>query len=442
MRKIDVDQGAELIISTLCSRGYEAYAVGGCVRDSLMNRIPYDWDICTSALPEEVKQTFEHCIDTGLKHGTVTVILNDRAYEVTTMRTEGIYNDMRHPSTVSFVSDIALDLKRRDFTINAMAYNPKNGLVDIFGGLKDIEGKTVRCVGDADCRFSEDALRIMRAIRFSSVLGFEIENKTSVSVIKNYPLLKNIAAERISSELLKLLCGSNVYNVLDKYRNVLFCIIPELLCTNECSQNTKHHKYDVYTHIIKSVSFAPNDELIRTVMLLHDIGKPLSKQTDADGTEHFKGHDIKSAEMAEEILCRLRLPKKFVLHVQKLIKYHDLRPEPEKRSVMRTVRKIGEDDLKLLLKIQRADTLAQSEYMRDEKLERIENIERLLEEISAEESCMKISGLDIRGGDLSEIGLCGEQIGAALNKLLDAVIDGKVKNRKKELIEYIIYGGE
>ncbi len=435
---MEIDKNARFIIEKLEENGYLAYIVGGCVRDLLMNKTPSDWDITTSARPDDIKRVFCHfkTIDTGILHGTVAVFVNDEIYEVTTMRSDGEYTDNRHPLNVLFVDEIEYDLARRDFTINSMAYNPNSGIIDIFGGEEDIKKGIIRSVGDADARFSEDALRIMRAVRFSSVLGFEIEEDTSKSIHENKQLLRNISKERINIELTKLLLGCDAERVLTDYSDVICEIIPELKKTIAFSQVNKHHCFDVYTHIVKSVSYVEADTVLRMTMLLHDIEKPSCAKTDLDGTMHFKMHDALGTKTAEAILKRLRYSNDFIFKVTNLIRYHDLRFSAEKRAVKRAVLKTGDELFLPLLSVQRADALSQSDYMRKEKLDRIEKIKDMYSEIKKEKECISLSDLCVSGYDLMNEGLSGKQIGDTLNSLLLAVIDDKCDNTKDALLKY------
>jgi len=435
---MNINPNASHILDRLEEFGYESYIVGGCVRDMLMGKIPSDWDICTTAIPEEIKFVFSEykTVDIGMEHGTVSVIMDGESFEITTMRTESDYADNRRPSCVQFVKSIELDLSRRDFTVNAIAYSPKRGLVDVFGGDQDIKNGIIKCVGEPDKRFLEDGLRIMRAIRFSSVLGFSIDEKTKESISRNKGILKNISRERIQIELVKLLMGEPE-NVLLEYSDVICEIIPELSLCIGFYQNTKHHSYDVYTHIVKSVSNAEKDELLRVVMLLHDIAKPLCCQTDFDGTTHFKGHDAKSAEIAGAVLKGLRFSRDFTVQAVNIIKYHDLRTPTSRRAVRRAISKIGAELFPILLDVQYADTLAQSMYLREEKLDRISKIRELYYEIIADADCIKISDLEIDGNDLIKLGYSGKEIGDLLTKALDAVIGDEIENDKKTLLKFI-----
>ena len=309
--KIDMPVGAKRIIKNLTNHDFEAYVVGGCVRDSLLGYSPKDWDICTSATPETVKELHDHTIDTGLKHGTVSVVESDGIYEVTTFRIEGKYSDNRRPDTVEFVTDLKTDLSRRDFTINAMAYNDENGVIDYFGGLSDLAERKVKCVGNANTRFSEDALRILRAIRFSSVYGFAIEHDTSEAIHSNAELLQNIANERIRDELCKIIAfGKTTANTLLEYSDVMSIIIPEIAPCIGFVQNNKYHKYDVYEHMVRAMdAYTGHDPSVKFALLIHDIGKPLC-YTEDENRGHFYGHSIPSHDIAEHVVNRLKFDNK------------------------------------------------------------------------------------------------------------------------------------
>ena len=437
---LKIDSSAVKAINMLQDNGFEAYAVGGCIRDLIMGKTPHDFDICTSAKPEEIKNIFSDykVIETGISHGTVTVIIDSKPLEITTFRVDGEYSDNRHPEKVEFVTNIKEDLSRRDFTINAMAYCDKDGLKDFFNGADDIEKKLIRCVGEPDKRFNEDALRILRALRFSSELSFEIEENTSKSILKNKGLLKNISVERIAVELNKILLGDNVFSVLQKYRDVIAVIIPEFKATFDFKQFTKHHCYSVYDHIIKSVEHAPKDKIIRLTMFLHDIAKPQCFVKDNYDGGHFKGHQLPSADMAYTILKRLKYDSATIREVVDLIKEHDNRYPAEKKSVKRFLAKHGEDFFKKQLIVRRADTLAQSQYMRQQKLEVLDRSYKIGQEIIKENECFKISDLAVNGDDLKQAGIKeGKQIGEILNNLLSMVVEDEVKNDKSILLEKI-----
>ena len=436
--KIKIKPEANKIIHTLQSSGCQAYAVGGCVRNAVMGLEAADWDICTDATPDRMKEIFSgyKTIDFGLKHGTLAVMINGEKVEVTTYRIDGVYSDNRHPEKVTFTDDLTLDLSRRDFTCNAMAYNDDDGLTDPFGGVSDIKKGLLRCVGNPDNRFNEDALRILRGLRFASVYGFTPESGTSEAIKRNAYLLNRIAGERISSELDRILCGRNAEQVLRDYREVFGEVIPGLSETFDFPQRTPHHCYDVWEHIIHSVGEIEPDAVLRMTMLLHDIGKPRACTVDAYGANHFKGYPAISAEMARKILTRLKYSNEFMSECLLLIEYHDIRYSGSQKQIKRLLQKIGADEMRSLFKIQRADTLAQSLYLRREKLRSIETACAQLEDILANEKCFSLKQLEINGGDLIEMGIPeGERIGKILNALLDEVIDEKIPNQREALIK-------
>ncbi len=436
--KIQIPQYARTAMKELEKNGFSAFVVGGCVRDSIMGKIANDWDMTTSALPEETLEVFKNyrTIPTGIKHGTVTVLIDKQPLEITTFRIDGEYTDNRRPDSVNFTRNIENDLSRRDFTVNAIAYSEREGLVDLFGGREDIEKKIIRCVGDPDKRFQEDALRIMRAIRFSSVLGFEIEKETAESIRRNKHLLKNIAAERIRTELEKLLLGDDAERVLLDFSDVIFEIIPELEKTCNVQQNNPYHIYDVWHHIVKSVGASEKNKYVRLTMLLHDIGKPQMKTTDGKGIDHFKGHASVSADMAFEILKRLRYDKKTISLVTKLVFHHDDRLYNAPHNVKKHASKFGFEFLYLLDKISRADMLAQN----PEKCDRFSDCDRyieLLKKVEEEEACLKLSDLAVNGNDLISLGYRGKEIGELLERLLDKVIRNEIENSKEALIKFL-----
>lgn len=433
---ISIPSNVERILNMLADKGFEAYIVGGCVRDSLMGITPHDYDITTNAMPYEIKEVFKDfkLIETGISHGTIAVICDGLPYEITTYRIDGKYNDNRHPEQVIFVSEIKKDLSRRDFTINAMAYNSKNGLIDAFDGKKDIDKKLISCVRDADKRFKEDALRILRALRFSSVLGFEIENKTAISIIENRELLKNISSERIRDELCKLIMGDNVFDVMTKYRDVFASIIPEFKPCFDFEQQTKHHCYTVYDHIVKSISVAPKDIEIRLCMLFHDIGKP---ECFNFGVEkgHFEGHQYPSAQKAESIMKRLKFDNDTIEKVTLLIKEHDNRYPAQRKAVRRYIAKYGYDFFNSQVAVRLADTMAQSMYVRDYKLKLINDTIALGEKINTENSCLSLKQLAVNGNDIMQVCNCnGKTVGIILNELLSLVVDENLINDREMLL--------
>lgn len=431
---------SEIALKILESENQLAYLAGGCVRDLIMGKAPHDWDITTSAEPETIKNIFESSgyktIPTGIAHGTVTVLINGEPIEITTFRSESAYSDHRHPDKVEFVKTPEADVMRRDFTMNGLHYNPKTGVLDFVGGIKDIKAKIIRTIGNPDARFSEDALRIMRAMRFSSCLGFEIEEKTSDSMLKNRKLLDEISPERKRDELNKLIVGENVQAVLCKYQKIIETIIPETKDMVGFDQNNPHHCYDVWTHTIVSVAQSPAQLVLRLTMLLHDIGKPLSHTLDSSGVSHFYTHPEKSAKMAEQILTYLRYPTDIKEQILTLIKFHDFRFSAEPKPVKKLLSKIGEENFRLLLKVKRADIAAQSSYYKAEKLELLDDSEKILEQVLYENQCFSLKKLDINGKDLIRLGIPqGKEIGRILDTLLSMVINEEIPNEKKLLEE-------
>ena len=434
--RIKLPKNVKFIIDRLGENGYPCYAVGGCVRDAVLGREPHDWDLTTAALPDDIERAFADCrlVDIGKKYGTIAVILDGEQYEITTYRIDGDYSDSRHPDEVRFSASLTDDLSRRDFTINAMAYNDADGLIDPFGGQRDLEYGVLRCVGVASERFSEDALRILRALRFASTLGFSIEPYTSEAILKGRKLLSEIASERISSELLKLLCGDKVDFVLRRYRTVFAVFIPEIQGTFDFEQNNKHHNRDVYRHTVAAVKNIEPDPILRTTMLFHDIGKPLACVVDKHGVSHYKNHPNLGAAMTEEILRRLCMPRYFINAVCTLIRYHDLRLKPEPAEIKRYMNTLGLDTMRKLMKIHLADALAQSMYMREEKIENIEAVKNELERIAASGECYNLSMLAVNGSDIIHLGVTsGVRIGEILNALLEKVITEELPNEKDAL---------
>ncbi|MGN0526802.1 MAG: CCA tRNA nucleotidyltransferase [Acutalibacteraceae bacterium] len=436
--KINLPQNVSFIISQLQNSGFEAFAVGGAVRDSVMGLNPGDWDITTSAFPEETKAVFNdyRIIDTGIKHGTVTLLIDDEPFEITTFRIDGEYNDNRHPKRVTFTRSLEEDLKRRDFTINALAYNDKTGLTDLFNGQKDICNNIVKTVGDPDKRFNEDGLRIMRALRFSSVLGFEIEENTQKSIHKNKALLKNISVERISVELTKLLCGKNVFNVLMEYPDVLSVAVPEISPAVNFKQYGKKHAYDVWEHICHTVDTIPNDKILRLTMFLHDLGKVPTHKINENGDSTFKNHAAVGGEMAKDILTRLKFDKKTVNRVSFLVSCHDFEPCESKTELKKQLKTKTPDDIRTLLIIKKSDRGALSEDYRDISEGTKKNL-LWLQEIQDNNECCTISQLAVTGNDLIKKGITGQEVGNTLNRLLDAVIEGKVQNSKDDLLTLV-----
>ncbi|MBR4544066.1 MAG: HD domain-containing protein [Lachnospiraceae bacterium] len=453
--KINVPEDARKIISILNDAGHEAYVVGGCVRDSVLGRDPADWDITTSASPAQVKELFRRTVDTGIKHGTVTVLMKSdgalNVYEVTTYRIDGIYDDGRHPRNVTFTSDLSKDLERRDFTINAMAYHPEKGLVDLFGGREDLSDNVIRCVGDAEKRFGEDALRMMRAIRFAAQLGADIEPDTYAAIKKLAPTLEKVSAERIRVEMEKLLMSDNPDFFKLFYETGLTKVfLPEFDTAMVTTQENPHHAYNVGDHMLHAVcdvnlerlaeeyegeELENNKRILRLTMLLHDIGKPATKTVDEDGIAHFKGHPELGTRMSGEILRRLRYDNDTVKMVTGLVAAHEIRYPAEKKSVRRVIGRVGEDYFPLLYYVNEADALAQSMFMREEKLQRLQDIRDLYKEIKRDNECMSLKSLAVKGADLITAGVKpGPGMGEILQKMLEDVIEEPSHNDREYLM--------
>lgn len=425
------------ILDILKRHGHEAYAVGGCVRDSILAREPDDWDITTSARPEEVKRCFKRTIDTGIAHGTVTVMLEQDAFEVTTYRIDGTYSDGRHPDTVTFTPNLADDLMRRDFTINAMAYNDDEGLVDLYGGMQDLQKKRIRCVGKPDERFEEDALRVMRAVRFAAQLGFAIDPATEAAIRRHAPHLDCVSAERIRVELMKLLVSPHPEMMVNLYDlHITRVILPEFDACMETPQNNRHHMYNVGLHTVKSLCEIANDSTLRLTMLLHDFGKPRKRVTDPDGTDHFKGHAEEGARMAETILRRLKFDNDTRKKTVNLIRWHDLRPRPVPPDVRRAVCIVGRDAFEDYLSVQWADNMAKSEYHREKKLQRIVDVYNVYREILARGDCLSVKELAVDGTDMLNLGFQGPEVGEVLNEALAEVLADPEKNDRAYLLAF------
>ena len=437
--KIQLPEKVNTIIQTLQEHGYEAYAVGGCVRDSLLGREPGDWDITTSASPDETKKLFARTVDTGIEHGTVTVLLGKEGFEVTTYRIDGKYEDSRHPTEVIFTRNLREDLLRRDFTINAMAYNDTEGIVDIFGGMDDLKRKIIRCVGNARERFGEDALRIMRGVRFAAQLGFSLEKETKEAMTELAPTLEKISAERIQTELVKLLVSDSPELIREAYHlGVTAVILPEFDEMMRTGQETKYHRYDVGEHTVQAVCNVPPDKVLRLTMLLHDVAKPEMKTVDADGTAHFKGHDIRGEQKAKEILRRLKFDNDTLHKVTKLVRWHDYRMPAEKKNVRKAMSKISAELFPMYLLVKRADILAHSMYRREEELENLSGLQKCYEEIVADHECVSLKQLAVTGTDLIGIGMKpGKQIGEVLNELLRIVLEYPEFNNKEHLLRFV-----
>jgi len=433
---IDIPPPIMRALNILEENSFEGYLVGGCVRDALLGSEPKDFDITTDALPHQTAECFSayKVIETGIKHGTVTVMIEHTPIEITTYRIDGEYTDNRRPNSVTFSRTIKDDLQRRDFTINAMAYHPSRGLLDYFGGRDDLQNGVIRCVGKPNKRFGEDALRIMRALRFSAVLGFEIDGATAESIHKNRHLLRNISAERIAAELNRLIVGKDASAVLEAYSDVIAVFMPETEPMIGFEQHTKWHVYDVWRHTLKAIASAPADLILRLTMLFHDIGKPSSFSMDDNGAGHFYGHPKISEKICGDIMRRLRYENATASTVAKLVRYHDTPVEDNEKSIKRMLSKLGERDFRLLLNVKRADTMAQNLTYTAERLRHIAAVESVANTVIAEAQCFSIKDLAIGGGDLLALGLCGKQIGDTLNMLLEQVIDGALENERQVLL--------
>lgn len=434
--KIQLPQKVSYIIDKLGGHGYDAYAVGGCIRDSLLGRTPNDWDITTAAMPQQVKEIFDKTFDTGIQHGTVTVLLGGEGFEVTTYRIDGEYEDNRHPKEVSFTDNLIQDLERRDFTINAMAYNDENGLVDAFDGQGDLERGQIRCVGMAQERFEEDALRVLRGVRFAAQLGFGIEEKTKEAMRQMAPNLAFISAERIQVELVKLLVSPNPDMLRDAYElGITKVFFPEFDRMMAVEQHNPHHMYTVGEHTLHALPNISDDKALRLAVLLHDVGKPDTESVDEDGISHFYCHAKKSEELTEKILRRLKFDNETLHLVKRLVYWHDYRFFLKKPSMRRAIHKIGEDILERLLLVMRADVLAQSSFLQKEKLEELEKIHDMFKEIEAQKDCLSLKQLAVGGNDLIAVGIPkGREIGQVLDVLLQAVLENPNLNEKGVLL--------
>ena len=434
------------LLHRLQAAGYSAYVVGGCVRDSILGLTPHDWDLCTSALPEQIQQVFQsfHTVETGLKHGTLTVIVDHIPYEITTFRVDGAYTDHRHPDSVSFVDDIKEDLARRDFTVNAMAWSPASGLADPFGGRSDLHSRLIRCVGDPEKRFDEDALRILRALRFASVYDFAIDPATDRALRRMAPDLKRVAGERIREELLKLLCGQTCGRVLRDYPEVLSEILPDIRPMIGYDQQNHHHSWDLWEHTVLSIENVPPDPVLRLTMLLHDTGKPSVRTTDENGEGHYKKHQQASAEIALRASEILHLSNDFRDRLVTLVRYHDITLRNESGEIntdrsflLRRLNRFGEENLRALFLIHCADRIATGYSSPEREHARLRERTEALDALLAEQPCFTLKDLAVNGNDLKAAGLNGKAVGETLNALLEAVMDGKVENSKESLMDYL-----
>ncbi len=433
---ITIPDGAARLLRRLNERGYEAYVVGGCVRDALLGRTPHDWDICTGALPEEVKAALpgNTVHDTGIQHGTVLVMEGGEGYEITTFRVDGDYSDHRRPDSVSFVRSLGEDLARRDFTINAMAYHPETGLVDLFGGVEDLKAGRIRCVGDPASRIEEDALRILRALRFAARFSFSIEEETGRVLHGKRAQLDYVARERVFSELKGFLVGDGVCALLLEYRDVFARIIPELAEMFDFLQHNPHHCYDVWTHTAHAVGHAVPELPVRLTMLLHDAGKPRRFTRDERGIGHFFGHPEVSAQMADGILRRLRSDNRLRETVVRLVESHDWALPETERAGRRFLARLGEEGARWSLQVHRADILAQHPATQAEKLARLDRAEALIGGLLTRQVCFRKRDLAVGGRDLIALGFSGRAVGRCLDRLFDLVVDGDCPNERDALL--------
>lgn len=435
---VKIPPQVDAILQFLTRNGFDACVVGGCVRDSLLGKAPKDWDVATSAQPEETMRVLGSfpIIKTGLKHGTVTVLNGKTPIEVTTYRIDGTYSDGRRPDQVTFTRLLREDLSRRDFTVNAMAFRRTGELVDKFGGLKDLQNRVIRCVGNPDFRFQEDGLRLLRALRFASVLNFEIEPITSASLLRNSYMLSQVAGERIQAEFTKLLCGSGVESVLQNHREIIAQFIPEIRLSFDFPQNNPHHSYDVWGHTVKSIVSVEPDPVLRLTMFFHDIGKPYCYTEGQNGIGHFYGHSEKSSELARQILTRLKYSRKIIQTVTFLVSQHDLSLPDDEKILKRRLNRLGENNLRLLIQVRAADTKAKS--TEDQKqLSLLRRTRVLLDRILQDNSCFSLDQLAVTGTDLLKAGIPqGTEIGRMLHLLLNAVINGDCSNQRDKLLDY------
>jgi len=437
-RNFNLPAPVQAIMNMIKAAGYESYAVGGCVRDFLLGAEPSDYDLATSASPDEMLEIFKklHVIKTGLKHGTLTVIYDGMSVEITTYRIDGAYLDNRRPDSVTFSRSLTDDLSRRDFTICAMAYSPEQGLIDPFGGINDVKNRIIRSVGDPTKRFEEDGLRIVRGMRFASVLGFTVEPITSKAMLSNSHLLGNIANERIQTELVKLLLGNNCESVLQDFRNVVMQVIPEIAPTFDFNQRSPHHIYDVYTHTVKAVSSAIQSKNVRLALLFHDIAKPDTFTLDENGRGHFYTHPQKSAKIAETIMKRLCFDSKTITRIYDLVLYHDTDILPKENVVKRWLNKLGEEALRELTEVKVADCNACNKINDEGRSLRVMQVRSTIDDIISRQACFDMKNMAINGNDIINLGIEGKAIGIILNALLEAVFDGKVENEHSALLEY------
>ena len=435
---VNLSKEAKIIIKKLQSHGFSAYAVGGCVRDSLLGKVPYDFDVTTDATPPEVKSIFEKTIDTGIAHGTVTVMVDSVPVEVTTFRTDGEYQDNRKPESVTLVTDVREDLSRRDFTMNAICYNDRDGLLDLFSGIEDIKNKTIRAIGNAEKRFCEDALRILRAVRFSAQLGFQIEEKTKEAIIKCAHLVKNLSVERVASELDKILMSGSPEHIKMLYDlGILDHIMPEMCDCFRTEQNTRWHIYDVGNHSVNVIKNCPDNLHLRYSALMHDWGKPHTKGINELGEDMFRNHAKVSEKLSDDFCRKYKFSNEKRDKIVRLVKFHDIEILPEKKYVKRAINKVGDDIFYDLICLKRADCLSQNLELTASRLPYIDTLFALYEEIKKNKEPFGVKNLAVNGTDLKELGFSGKEIGDCLNLLLEKVIENPDLNEKEKLLDCI-----
>jgi len=431
--KIDLPLEVEEIINKL---NCDAFAVGGCVRDAIMGRIPHDWDICTYAKPYQIIEIFKdyRTILTGIEYGTVVVVINGQNFEVTTYRIDGKYSDGRHPDSVEFVRSLTEDLSRRDFTINAMAYND-GSLIDMFGGYEDIQNGIIRCVGNPKDRFNEDAIRMMRAIRFVGDLGFDIEINTFETIYRNSKKIKKVSIEGIRTEFDKILLNGS-FKLLNDV-GLLYHFIPEFSELENVSQYNKYHKYTVLEHTFRVIDEVENNLVLKLAALFHDFGKPSCKIVGEDGFDHFYGHPKVSAEMAETIMRRMKYDNNTINKVVTLVAHHDIIPVESKKSVKKLLNKLGEELFFNLLDLKIADIKAHSEESQYQ-LPFVDTMRNMANNILEEEECFTLKDLAINGNDLIDLGMKPDRMfSIILNNLLDMVINEELENTREILLGFI-----
>lgn len=436
---MNIPQGPDEILNRLTAAGFQAYAVGGCVRDSFLGTVPGDWDICTSALPEETEACFSdlRVVETGLKHGTVTVIFKGVPYEITTFRSDGNYLDHRRPQQVNFVRTLKEDLLRRDFTINAMAVGLDEEIQDPFGGRQDLTDGIIRCVGDPDTRFTEDALRILRGLRFASRLGFSIAPETAAAMERNKNLLSYVSGERIYKELTGILIGTYAQSVLEQYGGVLAAVLPEIQPSMGFLQRNPFHNRDVWQHTLEALGKSRPDPIVRWALLLHDLGKPDCFTLDDRGIGHFYGHPQRSMELAEQILDRFHGDKKTRDTICLLVRDHDREAPATIKNARRWIARYGRDNVRLLLEVKRCDCLAHVDTPKTRaRYNNLMEMTRLIRECLETERCFSVRDLPVKGGDVMALGVpAGPQVGRILEGLLDDVLDGACPPEREALLE-------